>query len=391
MKNLLLRTARQQKGWSQQQLADFSGISLSTIERAERGEPIRVDSIERLCSCLEKTPEQLGLIRQRVNRRQVNTGLMSLVGAQFLSTSPIADFYVDDLLTIYASGIAACQDLYYSGSSHHVAAILPLYQHQTSLLAQQSSPLRKTAARLASHANLLKCELATDREDFGAAQQAGQQAFTYAQLADDPNLQVAALISLATLNFHRKLSTAALRDYTQAVSLLDDGVTPLLKGRTYAGLAEVYAMRGPRYLQDAMNALGLAYEFYPLKPEEDPAYAYHHSSRYSLYVFGDAQTRLFLGQPKEADKALVAMQQETNTPQTEPLTKLDMLFYQAEIHVQQGNLEEGSTILTEGAMLAKNLGSRLYFNKLALIYQKRQKRWPRENMTAALEDVFQLW
>jgi transcriptional regulator with XRE-family HTH domain len=62
MSNLLLRTARQQKGWNQQQLADFAELSVSTVERAERGESIRVDSIQRLCACLHKTPEQLGLL-----------------------------------------------------------------------------------------------------------------------------------------------------------------------------------------------------------------------------------------------------------------------------------------------------------------------------------------
>lgn len=54
MRNTLLRAARLQKGWNQQQLADFAGISLSTIERAERGEPIRADNMERLCICLQK-------------------------------------------------------------------------------------------------------------------------------------------------------------------------------------------------------------------------------------------------------------------------------------------------------------------------------------------------
>jgi len=35
-------------------------------------------------------------------------------------------------------------------------------------------------------------------------------------------------------------------------------VTPLLKGRVYAGLAEVYAIR--RQYQEAMRAMGYAYE-----------------------------------------------------------------------------------------------------------------------------------
>jgi transcriptional regulator with XRE-family HTH domain len=399
MKNTLLRAARLQNRWSQQQLADFADVSLSTVERAERGEPSRVDNIERLCACLQKTPEQLGLINiedYEVNRRQANKTIAGLVSGLLLTSSTgqinpslLAGLWTDDLLATYARGIAACQDLYYNGSPHQVEAILPLYCNQTVLLAQQPSLLQQSAAKLASQAQQLACELATDREDFGEAQRTGQQAFLYAQLADDANLQVAALISLANLGFHRKLSAAALRAYKHAVSLLDRNVTPLLKGRTYAGIAEVYAMRGQ--FQEAMRAMGLAYEHYPMKPEDDPAYPYLRASRYSLYVFGDAQSRLFLKQPKEADKALIAMQKETNDPQIEPVTKLDMLYYQAEVQIQQGELEPSSTILTEAATLAKDLGSRLYFNKLAIDYHELQTQWPKEPLVAALEEVFQPW
>ncbi len=91
MKNTLLQAARRQKGWSQQQLADFAEVSLSTVGRAERGEPIRVDNIERLCTCLQKTPEQLGLVNtedQSVNGRQaiktIDTAGSSLVVGLFI-------------------------------------------------------------------------------------------------------------------------------------------------------------------------------------------------------------------------------------------------------------------------------------------------------------------
>src|SRR6266567_1064905 len=159
MKNTLLRAARLQNRWNQQQLADFAEVSLSTIERAERGEPIRVDNIERLCKCLQKTPEQLGLVNiedQEVNRRQANKTIAGLVGGLLLTSSGLIDpsllagLWTDDLLAIYARGIAACQDLYFSGSPHQVEAILPLYYDQTVLLARQPSPLQESAARLAS-------------------------------------------------------------------------------------------------------------------------------------------------------------------------------------------------------------------------------------------------
>ncbi len=63
MRNTSLRTERLRRGWTQQQLADFAAISLSTVERAEKGGSIRVDCIQRLCECLSKTPEELGLFK----------------------------------------------------------------------------------------------------------------------------------------------------------------------------------------------------------------------------------------------------------------------------------------------------------------------------------------
>src|SRR5579864_906477 len=72
MPNLLLRTERLRRGWTQRQLADFAAISLSTVERAERGEAIRVDCIQRLCECLSKTSEELGLLKIEVRAAEGN-------------------------------------------------------------------------------------------------------------------------------------------------------------------------------------------------------------------------------------------------------------------------------------------------------------------------------
>src|SRR5262249_17174226 len=114
-----------------------------------------------------------------------------------------ADSWADDLLATYAQGIAACQDLYFSGSPYQVEALLPLYCNQTARLSEQPSAIQQSAARLASQAQQLARELLCDREDFGAAQRAGQRAFSYGQQASDINLQVASLIGLANISFHQ--------------------------------------------------------------------------------------------------------------------------------------------------------------------------------------------
>jgi transcriptional regulator with XRE-family HTH domain len=58
-----LRKERLRKGWKQRQLADFAQIGLSAVERAEGGKSISLENVQRLCGCLGKSPEQLGLVK----------------------------------------------------------------------------------------------------------------------------------------------------------------------------------------------------------------------------------------------------------------------------------------------------------------------------------------
>lgn len=92
MGNTLLRTERRRRGWTQQQLADFALVSLSTVERAEGGGSIRIDNIQRLCECLGKNSEELGLFQVSEGKEQIrtdtaSTGQEALSPARFLSMS----------------------------------------------------------------------------------------------------------------------------------------------------------------------------------------------------------------------------------------------------------------------------------------------------------------
>lgn len=85
-----------------------------------------------------------------MKRREANKAIAGLVSGLFITSTgitnvpPLAELWSDDLLTIYARGITACQDLYYNGNPHQVEAILPLYTHQTALLAQQTGTLQRS-------------------------------------------------------------------------------------------------------------------------------------------------------------------------------------------------------------------------------------------------------
>lgn len=365
MRNEALIQARKLRGWSQLRVAQQISADPKRVGEWERGEatPIPVYQ-ERLCNLFGTDAASLGFIAH-----------------------PESSRWADESLTIYSRGILNLHDLYFKGYPYHVETILPVYVRQASALVQPG-PLSKEAATVASKAYLLACELASDREDFGIAQQAGKQALRYGQIAGDRNLQVAALIGLANVGFHRRQSASARHSYQQAISLFDASVTPLLKGRAYAGIAEVYAMRSET--QEALRAMGMAYEVYPMIPEDDPAYPYIHASRYALYMFGETQSRLFLNQPREAEYAMEALQREQNTDaENEPVTKLDLRYYQAESRWQQGELEGSIFALEEAAKLARHLGSRLYFNKLVEIYRSMLAQWPQEPKIIRLEEVFE--
>ncbi|MFB9158597.1 2TM domain-containing protein [Chromobacterium violaceum] len=50
---MLIQKLRLQRGWSQQQLADLSGLSVRTIQRIERGQGASVESLKSLASVFE--------------------------------------------------------------------------------------------------------------------------------------------------------------------------------------------------------------------------------------------------------------------------------------------------------------------------------------------------
>ena len=56
---MLVKKLRLQKGWSQEQLADISGLSTRTIQRLERGENASLETLKSLASVFEINVAQL--------------------------------------------------------------------------------------------------------------------------------------------------------------------------------------------------------------------------------------------------------------------------------------------------------------------------------------------
>ncbi len=68
----LIKTARIDKGWTQQQLADIASVSLRTIQRIESTGSASNESVSALCSSFEIEREEL-LIVPRVALSELQT------------------------------------------------------------------------------------------------------------------------------------------------------------------------------------------------------------------------------------------------------------------------------------------------------------------------------
>lgn len=429
--NKHIKRERELRGWSQQTLATHLDTTEQVVCRWENGDhkPNRHFQAQ-LCQLFGKNAEELGFIANEdlsslpsLNDQQQSTPLLSDPGTQVIiegkqggsiNLDRLRRLLLQDVLGLLTTGslppeltsfvmtqpteetvskaniaIAHCWEQYYTGNTFLVEQFLPaLLSQLVPLFPLSQSQHKKDLAGIISQAYQLLCDLATDQENFGIALTYGKQALLYAEQAEEANIQVTASIRLANFYFHRKQSLYSLRAYKQALPLINHA-TPLLRGRVYAGLAEVLAMRNQQ--QEALTYMGLAHEHYPEHPEFDPAYYYTHFSRYGLFVFGEGQTRLSLNQPKEAQESFSYAEKNLLLLETEPLSHVDILYYQTASSVMLEVLEESYNQIQVAVTLAKKASSRLYYNKILAIYQEMQKKWPHERQVIELEELFQSW
>jgi tetratricopeptide (TPR) repeat protein/transcriptional regulator with XRE-family HTH domain len=332
--------------------------------------------------------EQPSMSNEKLSRRRTLTLLAGLPIA-LLSLSPDgqnAPVYAEELLPLCSTAIPACWDLYFDGGLAEVQKVLPVYCTRLEALAQQASSHQKQAAGLVSQAYQLASNLAKQQEDYGAALAHCQQAIIYSRLSGDPNLQVAALIRKADVYYEKRYplhSQQAQQLYEETLPLLKDA-TPLLQGRVYTRLAEIYAKQGQK--QEALRYMGMAQDVFPAYPKDDPAFAYTGHSHFTLYVHGEGLTYLALHQPEKARQALAKV--EGLLPKTIGVRQVALRVHQAEVAVAANDLEESCTHLRVAALTAQQIGTHLYRNQALEVYQRLPASWRSEQAIRELGKIF---
>lgn len=129
---MLVQKLRLQRGWSQQQLAELSGLSVRTIQRVENGQPASTETLKSLASVFETDFSALS------SEPQMNsTSTTTEEQLAFAHVRRIKRFYVH--LAIYVIVITTLFAINLSSPSGRVWAVWPALGWGLALLVRASS------------------------------------------------------------------------------------------------------------------------------------------------------------------------------------------------------------------------------------------------------------
>lgn len=293
----------------------------------------------------------------------------------------------DKTLSSCAAGIAACWELRQDEPEglatiqRILASYLPTLEH---IARVQSSPSQQAAAYLAAQGYLLLGILANHYSKLEQMERTSRSARFYGKLAQDPNLEVSALIRLAvTFDFENR-DAKTLETYQDALALPGfSSVSPLLQGRVYAGLAGMYA-----YCQQpspALSYLSQARETFPTDPQSDPSYSIALCDANSLALW-EGLTLQYTNHYEEATNVFLRFGSLTPVPGLLETHRAEHLNYATALAIQQRDLEAACTFLNAAEEVAWKIRHEHLQAEVQDTLKSLRLLWPQESQVKALQE-----
>jgi tetratricopeptide (TPR) repeat protein len=292
---------------------------------------------------------------------------------------------LEELLACCASGLVACWQLrqYEPEGLVLIERLLPAYLSTLEKLARSSSPFQAEAARLTAQGYLLLTKLASYARRLEQMEAASVLARSYGQLAQDANLEVAALIRLGTkFDFECRL-VEAFTTYQQAVALPGFATaSPLLQGHVYAALAGTGAFF---HHPEALSFLSHAKDLYPTEPESDPSFVFAPGGKDILPLW-EGLTLKHIGHYTEALTAFSRFGSLTPVAGLPDSRRAEHLVYAASVAVEQRDLQTACLYLDAAEEAAWNVHNQQRQAEVHETFRELQLLWPYEPRVKALQE-----
>lgn len=326
---------------------------------------------------LQKTIHQEILMVDKSSRRDAIAAIVALptilLGLQIIPP-------VEEILARYAASITACWNLYFDGGIEEIKAYLALHLPRLTALAKTPSKYQKNAATLASQAYQLEWQVSLQDQDFQRALYATQEASVCGEIANDPNLLLAARIRRAHVYSHLKNPVQQMRHHEAALQYIS-GVSPLLKSWMDMVIAENHASL--HHTKEAERFLSSAHENFPMQPESDPSGTFVHVTRYTLSIF-ETKTYLRLSQPRNALDSIQLV--ENTLPSSFVPRRIELLNQRLAALLDLNELDEACALFELAEQGARP--SKLRYNEVCEIYATMCTKWPTEKKVLELEALF---
>lgn len=385
-----------------------AGVDRVTYSRWEHGKQNpRMSSLDMLCQAFEMPPEELGFghlvtvissetqeelsmdqKRRDLFKHALGISAALTVPSESLFTSTLLEqkLSLSDAMLVdhFKKLVDICWSLLRVDGLPVVGQLLPTFLPEVTSLAQQPSPCQKIAAGLAAQGYILAGLDATLQLNHIASETYCKQAVVFSRLAENRTLEAAALKHLAVKYFDLKHPTKTLQTYQEVVPFIND-ISPLMKSRTYLGLAAAYAQSGQK--QEALRYLGMAQETFPAAPEFDQSFSYADCGPSSLNHYGGL-IYLELDQPQKAWETFAEVEKLKQQIVIPERTIIEIVNCQAEAAVAQRNLELASEHIQAGIAGAQRLKSERRFADTFAVYKEMRLIWPHEPQVKALAELF---
>jgi transcriptional regulator with XRE-family HTH domain len=116
---MIVRKLRLEKGWSQEQLAEMSGLSVRTVQRIERGQNPSLESLKSLAAVFENEVSDLKMEANMSNQAKISVEEEQAI----IYVRDIKGFYTH--LIIYIAVVGSLFALNIIRASNHFWAIWP--------------------------------------------------------------------------------------------------------------------------------------------------------------------------------------------------------------------------------------------------------------------------
>jgi transcriptional regulator with XRE-family HTH domain len=292
----------------------------------------------------------------------------------------------EEILPACAAGITACRALLKDEEIATIEQILSAYLPILETLALQSSVHQQTAAHLVSQSYLLATILADHRRKLDHMESYSRAARRYGQLANDPNLEASALARLAVKFDYERRDRKALQTYQEALALPNFAqVSPLLRGRIYAGLAGSNAYCHQK--DDALYYLGLAKDTYPEQVANDPSFHFAYSGENTMSLW-EGLTNKHIGHYTAAWNAFSQHAKMQPQPGLRETNRAEFLNYVASIAVKQRELDASSLYIETAEGVAWQIKHEQRYAEVLDTFRSLQMLWPDEPVVRRLQDKF---